>query len=72
MEDNTLKEGEQSKINVLILTFGKTEANILKFSETLMMLIDRCVFCNKFTFVDFLELFEIAQTVKNQKPLGKD
>ena len=48
-----MKEAEESKINTLILTFGRTEANVLKFSEALMLMIDRCVFNHKFTIGKF-------------------
>ena len=44
----------------------------MKYSEIVMMLLDRCVFSHKFTFGDFQQIFNNAIKVKNKKDLGKD
>lgn len=72
MEGVSLTEQDETKINTVITTFGKTESNIMKYSEVVMMLLDRCVFNHKFTFGDFQLIFNDALKVKNKKDLGKD
>lgn len=37
-----------------------------------MLLLDRSVFCHRFTFKDYYDIFVRATTVKNKKDLGKD
>lgn len=52
-----LSANDQSKITYLFTNFAKSEPNILKYSEVIMLLLDRCVFNTKFTFTDFHPLF---------------
>lgn len=37
-----------------------------------MLLLDRGVFSNRFTFKEYIDIFHQAAHVKNQKDLGKD
>lgn len=72
MDRSDLKEADQEKLNNLISAFGKTEANLLKFSELAMLLLDRGIFSHRFTFASLIDLFEKAQNVKNKKSLDKE
>lgn len=54
------------------MDYARTEQGILKFSEITTMLVDRCIFCNKFTLGHFLKIFEGSQSVVNNKSLEKD
>ena len=66
-----LSANDQAKITNLFTNFAKSEPNLLKYSEVIMLLIDRCVFNTKFTFTDFHPLFEAALKVKAVKPNDK-
>ena len=72
MDRSDLKEADQEKLNNLIATFGKTQPNLLKFSELTMLLLDRGNFSHRFTIGNYLQLFEKAQKVKNKKSLDKE
>jgi|LakMenEpi03Aug12_release.lakeMendotaPanAssembly.Ray.scaffolds.fasta_scaffold531502_1 hypothetical protein len=37
-----------------------------------MLLLDRSVFCHRFTFKDYYTIYERALKIKNKKDLGKD
>ena len=66
-----LSEADQTKITYLLTNFAKSEPNVLKYSETINLLLDRGVFNNKFTLVEFHLLFQAALQVKPTKPLEK-
>jgi len=55
-----LKKSNEVKLNGLISTFGKGEPNYLRFSELLLLLLDRCIFTNRLSFRKFVELFDSA------------
>ena len=44
-----LTENDQNKITYLITSFAKSEPNLLEYSETINLLLDRSVFNTKFT-----------------------
>ncbi len=52
-----LSEPDQAKITYLVTNFAKSEPNTLKYSETIALLLDRCVFNTKFTLTQFQPLF---------------
>jgi hypothetical protein len=66
-----LSENDQNKITYLITNFAKSEPNLLKYSETISLLLDRCVFNTRFTLVHFHSLFHQALQVKPPKPNDK-
>jgi hypothetical protein len=66
-----LSENDQAKIANLIVNFAKSEPNLLKYSECIALLLDRCIFNTKFTLVEFHPLFEAALKVKAVKPTDK-
>lgn len=66
-----LTENDQNKITYLITNFAKSEPNLLKYSETIALLLDRCVFNTRFTLVHFHGLFQQALLVKPTKPNEK-
>lgn len=51
--------------------FARSEPNVLKYSEVVMLMLDRCMFNNKFTLTDFQPLFEAALKVKANRPSDK-
>lgn len=55
------------KITYLVTNFAKSEPNVLKYSEAMALMLDRCIFNTKFTLVDFHYLFESAMKVKSIK-----
>jgi hypothetical protein len=59
------------KISYLLTNFAKSEPNLLKYSECVALMLDRCIFNTKFTLVDFHPLFEAALKVKPVKPNEK-
>jgi hypothetical protein len=65
-----LSENDQSKITYLVTNFAKSEPNILKYSEAVALMLDRCMFNTKFTLTHFQDLFEAALKVKG-KPTDK-
>lgn len=71
MQLSVLKESDQNKMNLIISNFSKTETGILKFSQLTMLLLDRCVFSQRFTFKSYHDIFVKAQNVKNLKDIGK-
>ncbi len=52
-----LSENDQVKITYLITTFAKSEPNLLKYSEAIALLLDRCMFNTKLTLTHFHDLF---------------
>jgi hypothetical protein len=66
-----LSENDQMKITYLLTNFAKSEPNLLKYSECIALLLDRCIFNTKFTLVEFHPLFEAALKVKAVKPTDK-
>lgn len=64
-------EGDQAKVTSLIGSFAKSEQNLLKYSECVALMLDRCIFNTKFTLVDFHPLFDAALHVKPTKPNEK-
>lgn len=72
MDRSNFHESDQEKLNHLITTFGKTEPNLLKYSELVMLLLDRGIFSHRFTFSTFCEIFEHSQKVKNKVAFDKE
>jgi hypothetical protein len=66
-----LSEQDQQKITYFITSFAKSEPNVLKYSETINLLLDRSVFNTKFTLTDFHPLFHEALKVKPGKTIDK-
>ena len=58
-----LNENDQNKITYLITNFAKSEPNLLKYSEAVALLLDRCIFNTKFTLIHFHAIFESALKV---------
>ena len=72
MEKNyILTEADQSKISSLVASFAKSEPNILKYSEAISLMLDRCMFNTKLTLAHFHTLFESATLVKPAPPEAK-
>ena len=67
----TLTEDDQTKITLIFTNFSKSEPGMLKYSEVVMLLLDRQVFSNQFTFVEFQGLFEAALKVKTGRTSDK-
>ena len=63
-----LSEADQGKIASLVANYAKSQPNLLKYSEVLTLLLDKCIFNTKFTLVDFQPLFEASLLVKSTKP----
>lgn len=55
----------------MVTNFAKSEPGLLKYSEVVALMLDRCVFNTKFTLVDFHPLFEAALKVKGVKASEK-
>lgn len=66
-----LSEADQAKITYQFTNFAKSEPNVLKYSETINLFLDRCVFNTKFTLTDFHPLFLAALQVKPLKGSDK-
>ena len=66
-----LSESDQNKISYLVTSFAKSEPNLLKYSEVISLLLDRCVFNTKFTLTEFHPLFLEALKVRPAKPVEK-
>ncbi len=45
------------RINQLITNFAKSDPHVLKYSEVLMLMLDRCILSNKFTLGNYHTLF---------------
>ena len=66
-----LSENDQMKITYFINNSAKSEPNLLKYSECVALMLERCIFNTKFTLVDFHPLFDAALKVKGVKPSDK-
>lgn len=58
-----LKKSNEEKLNAIITTFGKSEPNVLRFSELFYLLLDRCIFTNRLSFRKFVEIFDLSSKV---------
>ena len=67
----SMTEDDQTKITLIFTNFSKSEPGMLKYSEVVMLLLDRQIFSNKFPLLDFHPLFESALQVKTGRTNDK-
>ena len=46
-----LTEDDQTKITLIFTNFSKSEPGMLKYSEVVMLILDRQIFTNQFTLI---------------------
>lgn len=63
-----LKKAEEKRLEELFNHFSKTENNILKFNEFMMLALDRCMLSNRYGLTCFHQNYSKALEVEFKPP----